>query len=271
MRVSRAEAQPEVLNLAHFWDMIALRPRKLLALDYDGTLAPFRVGRMEAFPLEGVVFLLEEISRRPDTTVAVVSGRPLADLQRLLLPWQGLMVGSHGFEKKTPDGQVEVRPLGEDQQAGLREAFQAARERVGSGRLEVKRSSVAVHTRGLPEREAGRIEAEVGGLWGRISRKGRLRLTGFNRGLELRALGWDKGTALVELLSHEPAETFCVYIGDDLTDEDAFRAVRPVGTGIRVGDPSLPTEAAGFLPDVRAVRDFLQAWSRLPAPSPGKG
>jgi trehalose 6-phosphate phosphatase len=263
MRTIRAEKKPEIENLDHFWDTISGRERKLLALDYDGTLAPFRVGRMEAFPLDGVVPLLVRISRRGDTTVAIVSGRPLRDLQRLLFPWKGLMIGSHGFEKRTPDGQVLVRVPDEEQQAGLAEAIDAARKRGRSGGLEVKLASVALHTRGLPEREASLVEEEVGDLWGKISRWSGLKLTRFNRGLEIRAPGWDKGSALQELLSSEPRGTFCVYIGDDLTDEDAFRAVRTLGIGIRVGDPSSPTEAVGFLPDVPAVRDFLEAWSGL--------
>lgn len=64
---------------------------------------------MLALPLEGIVGLLKEISRRGDTTVAVISGRPIGDLQTLLSPWDGLMVGSHGFEKRFPGGGVEVR------------------------------------------------------------------------------------------------------------------------------------------------------------------
>jgi trehalose 6-phosphate phosphatase len=265
MRAGSAGARFEVMHAPLFWGMIARKARRLLALDYDGTLAPFRVGRMEAFPLDGIVPLLEEISRRPGCSLAVISGRPLADLRRLLLPWRGSMVGSHGFEEGFPDGRVVVRQPDEAQAKGLAEALEVARGRAPEWRLEVKVSSVALHTRGLPDEDARLVEEEVGARWEEISRRSGLRLAGFNRGLELRARGWDKGRALRELLTREPPGTFPVYIGDDLTDEDAFRAVRSSGVGIKVGDPGPPTEAIAFLPDVRAVRDFLEAWVRLPA------
>jgi trehalose 6-phosphate phosphatase len=271
MKASPAGERTDVAHLEGFWDLVSRKGRKLLALDYDGTLAPFCAARMEALPLDGVVPLLEEISRRPDTTLAVVSGRPLEDLQRLLLPWRGLMVGNHGFEKRTPGGRVELRPPDPEEQAGLDEALDAAREAGLNGRLEVKLASVAVHTRGLPDGEERRLEEGLGGMWGGISRESGLLLTRFNRGLELRAREWDKGRALLELLSHEPPGTFCVYIGDDLTDEDAFRAVRGSGIGIRVGEPALPTEAQGILADIPAVRGFLEAWVRLGRPDPGEG
>jgi trehalose 6-phosphate phosphatase len=263
MRAPAMEEKPSVAHLSHFWEIIAREERKFLALDYDGTLAPFRVGRMEAFPLEGIVPLLEKVSGRPDTTLAVISGRPLRDLQRMLSPWQGIMVGSHGFEKRGFDGRVDIRLPDDAQRSGLEEALALARGMVPGGRLELKVSSIAVHTRGLSEGEARRIEEETGRIWGGIAARSGLKLIPFNRGVELRARGWDKGRALEEVLGCEGAGAFCVYIGDDLTDEDAFRVVRGRGIGIKVGDPSLPTEASGFLPDVPAVRDFLAAWSDL--------
>jgi trehalose-phosphatase len=60
-----------------------------------------------------------------------------------------------------------------------------------------------------------------------------------------------------------PKVSMCVYIGDDETDEDAFEAIRARGYGIRVGDADTRTAARGFLPDVQAVREFLEAWSDL--------
>jgi len=263
MRSACAGEKPEVANLERFWDTVPRTGRKLLALDYDGTLAPFRVDRMLALPLEGIVGLLKEISRRGDTTVAVISGRPIGDLQTLLSPWDGLMVGSHGFEKRFPGGGVEVRMPDRLQLDGLKAAYELAVGKGLGGRLETKLASVALHTRGLPEDEACLIEDEVGAAWRAISRERGLHVMRFNRGLEIRAPGWDKGRALLELLGHEPEGTFCVYIGDDLTDEDAFRAIRSQGIGIRVGGPWPASEARGCLPDVQAVRDFLEAWSCL--------
>jgi trehalose-phosphatase len=82
----------------------------------------------------------------------------------------------------------------------------------------------------------------------------------FLGGVELRVLGIDKGTALLELLGDAPDGTFCVYIGDDETDEDALAVIRDLGVGIKVGNTGHPTHARGRLPDPHAVRSFLEAW-----------
>ena len=84
----------------------------------------------------------------------------------------------------------------------------------------------------------------------------------FNRGVELRASGHDKGTALAELCSAMPPGTLPVYIGDDATDEDAFRYLRPLGIGIKVGMEN-DTAAVGRVPNPASVLRLLRGWSQL--------
>ncbi|NLW66391.1 MAG: trehalose-phosphatase [Bacteriovoracaceae bacterium] len=257
-------SRPEVTNLPYFWDTLSRHRHRLLALDYDGTLAPFRINRMQAYPYPGISGILARISRHRETTLAVVSGRPLAELAILLGSFDGVVIGSHGMETRFSNGNVVARVPDRDQREGLIRAQAAAEERGLQALIEVKPASVALHTRGLEASQASRIEGEIADTWSSISGQHRLEVRRFNGGLEVRSTGWNKGNALAELIRGMPEKSLCVYIGDDDTDEDAFLAIQGAGFGIRVGDPAVPTAARGFLHDIPSVRAFLQTWSAIP-------
>ncbi len=94
--------------LVSFWQKLPLAPEKVLLLDYDGTLAPFKVKRGEAVPYDGVQEILDNILAETGTRVILISGRMIDDL----LPLLGLKIipeiwGSHGFERLLPDGSIE--------------------------------------------------------------------------------------------------------------------------------------------------------------------
>jgi len=253
----------EPFPTAAFWRELRMAPHRLLGLDYDGTLAPFRVRRMQAVPLEGVSKLVETLSLLPETTVAVVSGRPIDEILLLLGGFPGFIAGSHGFELRRPGGTVETCPPSPRQARGLVRARETA-VRMGFGeRLESKIASVALHTRGTAPEKARDMERLLYGAWTRIGRRFRLSCRHFNGGVEIRAQGRDKGTVLRHILSFLPARTLPVYIGDDDTDEDAFRALRDDGFGIRVGHCGADTAARAFLADAAAVKGFLEEWIEM--------
>jgi trehalose-phosphatase len=249
-------------GLPGFWEMLRAANSSFLALDYDGTLAPFTVERMEARVLPGTIELITKIRDRTGGAVAVVSGRPVSEVLDLLGDLGIMLVGSHGHEFRYPNRSLVRRQPTPSQSEGLEKAREVC---VGRGLdmcMERKVASIALHTRGLPHEEAHRIEDDVAAVWGRIAPTHGLDLRRFNGGIELRCAGMDKGDALRTLLSLLPGHTFCVYIGDDDTDEDAFRAIRGRGFGIRVGDPGGPTHAQGSLPDIPSVQEFLRGWLR---------
>ncbi len=257
-----------IAGLPDFWDDLRGRDHRLLALDYDGTLAPFRVERMEATPLPGVVGALEHIAVRGDTRVAVVSGRPLEDLRVLLALPDGLgiaWVGSHGFEGQRADGERWARKLSGAQVRGLEQA-RAVVESLGHGnKLEPKPSALALHTRGLDPDVARGLQKTVTSRWSPLCGEDGLHLHAFDGGVELRVTTADKGQALRELWRAEPSETLVVYVGDDVTDEDAFAvAAEAGGVGIRVGGGDRPTRARGTLRDCGAVLDMLRRWADEP-------
>ena len=245
------------------WALVALARHRLLLLDYDGTLAPFHTNRLEARAPEGLLELLARIRDGAGTTLAIVSGRPVAEVTALVGDLGVTIVGEHGWEMRTPDGQLVQRPLGHGVTAALDQARDAARRAGSEEMLERKRSALVLHVRGLPEDEARARVADVRGPWGAAALRAGLVLDEIDGGLELRARGRDKGTATLSLLSQAPAGTLAVFVGDDVTDEDAFAVVSDFGFGVRVGPGEQPSMAAGRLPSCEDVPAFLERWLQV--------
>jgi trehalose-phosphatase len=214
---------------------------------------------MEACPLAGVPEILKSLVESGSTSLAIISGRPIAELSTLLRVSGLTLVGSHGFEQMKPGGEMVVMQPSPHQLSGLRTAEKKA-ILLGFGReLETKVASVAFHTRKMAPQEALSAEDLIYGLWTRLA-SSELECRRFDGGVEIRALGRNKGDVLQELLSELSPQTFSVFMGDDETDEDAFRIIRGQGIGIKVGSPGVSTAAAGFLLNCEAVRDFLGRW-----------
>jgi trehalose 6-phosphate phosphatase len=231
-------------------------------LDYDGTIAPLRTDRGEAVPLPIVPGLLKRIADHGSTSLAVVSGRPVADLAGRLVGLPARFVGAHGWEWIDEEGSVRRHAMSERAARDLERAEQAARE-IGLGdRLEVKYGALVLHTRGMQTTAALEAEKQVRDLW--LTRSKDLgpgvALRPISGGVEMRALGHDKGTAVKDLRGREAEGAMPVFIGDDDTDEDAFQQVRAGGLGIRVGDFERPTHAEGRLHDCAGVAAFLVRW-----------
>jgi trehalose 6-phosphate phosphatase len=255
-----------IKGLPDFWERVHRAPHRLLSIDYDGTLAPFRLDRTEARPLDGVHDALSSIAADSGTSLAILSGRASHEIRELLgrdlhIP----IYGSHGYECVHADGREEKFPPAEDQLQVLQQAAQSIVDAGLTSRLEKKIASVAVHTRGLSDLES--VEARFMKLWQPLTSNGRLAVMHFNQGVEIRALGRNKGTALRTVYESMPPDTLPIYIGDDTTDEDAFRFLKTRGIGIKVGKDNVPTEAIGRVPDEPAVLDILLDWRHAATPS----
>ena len=262
MTEPKADAFP-IPGIPDFWEQLARSRLRLLALDYDGTLAPLREDRMKAFPLEGIVDCLSEIGRDAETKLVIVSGRPIAEILALLGNIGVTMIGSHGWEIREPDGKHHLTPPSETQARRLEQAEQEVAARNLGNRSERKIASLAVHTRGMREVSAVSLEDDLLELWSRDAPSHDLECRRFDGGVELRSAGIDKGTILRDLLPERTGGRFAVYVGDDETDEDAFREIRGRGFGIKVGSASGPTLAEGSLADCEAVLAFLKEWIRV--------
>lgn len=235
--------------------------RLLLALDYDGTLAPFQVDRLAAKPLPGTLPLLAALQERADTQLVLVSGRPIDELVLLLGERTVPMIGSHGFERQDPGAPRRLEGLAPELAVVLDEEAEAAR-RLGLIH-ERKVGSVAVHTRALAPAAASSLHEQLLTRWRAKMRPG-LEARAFDGGVELRVSGIDKGTALARWLDEQGAGDHVVlYLGDDQTDEDAFALLpKRGGLGVKVGTG--PSCAELRVADCAEVQDLLAWLARRP-------
>lgn len=234
----------------------------LLLLDYDGTLAPFRVDRFKARPWTGVSELLTCIHEQTRTRMVVVTGRPAAEVLRLLAIEPAPEVwGLHGAERLCPDGRHEVEPLPPAILATLGELRAQLRQQITGGLLEEKPNSVAMHWRGVAPQKAAEIEAKTRALFEPLAQTDGLTLLEFEAGLELRA-GRDKGRAVEFLLreSGDARQNPAAFLGDDVTDEAAFRAIKGQGLGVLVKPKYRDTAADLWLRPPDELREFLARW-----------
>jgi trehalose 6-phosphate phosphatase len=248
-------------SINEFLDRLSSAPASALLLDYDGTLAPFQTDRFEAYPYPGIVTLLDRILCSGKTKVVVISGRPVREIQALLCPLRNLEIwGAHGFERLLADGQQMTTVLDPQIRELLHEAGEWLREIRLSPMAEVKPGGIAIHWRGLPKIEIHRVHALVEEGWAEIARSPELKLLQFDGGLELRTAHPDKGDAVTSILKESSPNVEIAFLGDDITDEDAFGALDGRGLSVLVRSAHRPTRANAWLRPPHELIDFLSGW-----------
>lgn len=253
--------RPEVeAAIDAFMKQVRDTPRRLLLVDYDGTLAPFQERRDQAFPYPGVSPLLEEIASNCATRVVIVSGRDARESAQLLDFQPHLEVwGLHGMQRQSRDGTIESTPLDSATLDGLSDADRWLGYQHLRHHAEFKRGSIAVHWRGLGDQEAEDIRQAVMLGWAPIAENAGLALLDFDGGVEIRPAEPDKGDAVRTVLAELP-DVPAAYLGDDMTDEPAFRAMKGKGLSILVRPESRPTAAQLWLTPPEEVLTFLSRW-----------
>jgi trehalose-phosphatase len=242
----------------------AAPPRLALFLDYDGTLTPI-VARPELATLEPAVRdLLRRLAAR--WPVAVVSGRGREDVAALVGLPELVYAGSHGFDIAGSGGLRHQ--VGEEVVAAIAEAAATLARRLASFSgvlVEPKRFAVAVHYRLAREADLPAIEAVVDEV---LPAHPGLRKAASKKVWELRPdIAWHKGEALRWLLAVwglDGAHGLPLVIGDDVTDEDAFREAAGRGVAVLVAEEPRPTAASYRLRDPQEVREFLERIAGLP-------
>jgi trehalose 6-phosphate phosphatase len=230
-------------------------------LDYDGTLAPFSLQRDKALPYPKVAAKLEEIVRGGHTRVVIVSGREVRDVVSLLgiepLPeiW-----GVYGLQRRKADGKVEVAPIEQRYLSALCDVLRWLEYQQLAGFAETKSGSIAFHWRGLRPSEIEEARGRVLLGWNPIAKDTGLSLVEFDGGLEIRAPGIDKGDVVRMLMQEMGPDVPAAYLGDDVTDEGAFEALRDKGLSVLVRTQWRQTAARIWLKPPDGVVDFFAGW-----------
>lgn len=245
-----------------FFARVARAEKRVLFLDFDGTLAPFQARPDQVRPYPGFVRMLDEIMAQPGSRVVIVTGRrldglaPVLDLERPAEMW-----GAHGWQRLVPGAPLTAY----EPSSGAREALALAESRAASlrhwgARVERKPASVAVHWRGLHVLSREAVREALRRCWHAPSRSPEVEVLEFDGGVELKALGRDKGAVVNKVLAEAGKEAVTAYLGDDSSDEDAFAAIRGRGLGVLVRPAVRRTGADVWLRPPREVAGFLQRW-----------
>jgi trehalose 6-phosphate phosphatase len=238
----------------------AKEKRVVIFLDYDGTLTPIVETPDQAILSDEMRHTLQQLAKC--CIVAIISGRDLRNVQECVGINNIFYAGSHGFDIAGPeDRHLEYRQ-GTEFLLLLDQAEKALRDRLGSisgALIERKKFSVAVHYRKVGEEEIGDVEKAVDQV---LESQPRLRKTNGKKVFELQPkIDWHKGKALkwlLRALDLDRPEVLPLYIGDDVTDEDAFKSLRQKGIGILVGNSTAKTAARYTLENPEEVERFLK-------------
>jgi len=249
------------MELRDFMNTVAQAPSSALLLDYDGTLAPFSSDRQNALPYPGEAPILHENMLSGRTRVVVVSGRNAYEVLFLLridpLPevW-----GSHGLQRLLPDGSCHMPHVDTAVSEGLAEAGRWLAEQGLQRSTEFKPGAVALHWRGTRNSRALDLRDDVVRAWTLIAHRANLSLLDFDGGIEIRMPDLDKGDAVRTILQEMRPDIPVAYLGDDTTDERAFRALGDHGLSILVRPEWRRTCAQLWLKPPGEVLDFLVQW-----------
>jgi trehalose 6-phosphate phosphatase len=240
----------------------ALDPDAALFLDVDGTLLEIAPRPELVFVPPTLPLLLDRLAAVRGGALALVSGRPLADIDRLFRPWRGPAAGVHGAERRRADGSLVA--AGDDSPADLaaaaalnrlRPVLADALRRMPGVFLEDKGRSLALHYRAAPER--GPEILDLARTWVQGG-DDNLRLITGKMVVEMQPRFYGKDGAIAAFMAEPPFRgRVAVFVGDDTTDEDGFAEVNRLGgVSIRIGG-SAPTAAVYALPSVSAALEWL--------------
>jgi trehalose 6-phosphate phosphatase len=230
-----------------------------LFFDVDGTLLDIAAKPSDVIADASLLDLLGELLIRTQGATALVSGRSIADIDRIFTPLRVTAAGLHGAEMRFPDGSARRAAVDvlDYARPGL---VRFVADNPGL-MLEDKGGAIAVHYRERPD-----LAMDVGKFVSGFASRDGVELQAGKFVVELKPVVHDKGTAIAELLERAPFKgRIPAFIGDDLTDESGFAFVNAVGgMSLRVGMATMSTHAQVVLPDPAALRTILLAALQVP-------
>jgi trehalose-phosphatase len=264
MKAEKIKTEPAHAErrLSEFFTRLRTAADRLLLLDYDGTLAPFNIDRAKAYPYPGIRERLDAIMAEQRNQVIIISGRWTRDLLPLLgLHKQPQLWGSHGWEHLEPGGEYVVDRFDDAALQVLAEVDEWAEQiELRGGRCEHKPGCLAIHWRGLPAKQQQHLYRYIQERWEQQPPHPGLAWHDFDGGMELRVLGRGKGSVIERILLDSPPQAVKAYLGDDRTDEDAFRALNGHGLTVLVRSEPRSTAAEVWLRPPEELIAFLDRW-----------
>ncbi|MFN2146445.1 MAG: trehalose-phosphatase [Anaerolineales bacterium] len=245
-----------------FLDKIFTADKLRLFLDYDGTLADFAPTPDEVNPDPQLIDLMAQLRDDPRIDVAVISGRRLSHVQKLVPLGGVLLAGTYGVEILLPDGrQIDrvdfqvVRPILDE----IKPAWLALIKQHPDFYLEDKGWSLALHARDVEDYTAEDVIRQARKFLAEIKDDlADFRILGGHKFLEIAPVLANKGSTIEYLVGRQTDQILPVYIGDDDKDEEAFEKILQYqGVAIKVGLPGCETRAQIRLNNPQEVRQFL--------------
>ena len=230
--------------------------RRLILLDYDGTLVRFRVDPMACVPDKPLLSTLRALAAQSGTTVVVISGRSTGNLEDWLGDTGVVLVAEHGFTIKRPGQAWRHEPIDTSWKAAVLPLFEAAVKAVpGSFIADDKMSGIVWHYRAVADDVALPTVRDLVKKLEPIAEKHHIRCLPGNKFIEMKVATSDKGVATRELLDEQPWD-FVLAAGDDTTDEDMLAVLPDNAFGIKIGEG--PSAARLRLKDATALRALLR-------------
>jgi trehalose 6-phosphate phosphatase len=244
--------------LKHVQEIARRSDHPAIFLDYDGTLTPIVSQPDQAVLMDSTRAILRTLAAK--IPVAILSGRELEDVRKRVDIDRIVYAGSHGFDITGPRGlRKEMATEFLTKLDMIEKELGKQFAEIAGARVERKRFSIAAHYRNVNESDVPKVERAMSEV---AARHRELRKMDGKKVYELLPdIDWDKGKAvlwLLETLGLERAKVRPIYIGDDRTDEDAFRALGQRGVGILVSEQPRPTSASYSLKDPTEVERFLR-------------
>jgi trehalose 6-phosphate phosphatase len=249
-----------------FSDDVRAAHHLLLLSDYDGTLTPIVRRPEEAILSPEVREKLYALAQKPTSSVGIISGRSMSELESMVAVEGIYYAGNHGLEIEGPGLKFISQPA-EEAKATIEDLagqLSAALDRIAGVIVEDKGLSLSVHYRLVKQSEENLVAGTFNRITSPLLNEGKIRITSGKKVMEVRPpIDWHKGKAveaitreIKSLLKLEPVLT--IYLGDDTTDEDAFKVVhRPEGWSIFVGKENPSSSADYFLNSTTEVEEFL--------------
>ncbi|MDD3089215.1 MAG: trehalose-phosphatase [Candidatus Omnitrophica bacterium] len=213
-----------------------------LFLDFDGTIAPLRKRPGDAFLPRGTHRILKKLASGKNVTLVIITGRSLKDIAGRVGIKKAVYAGNHGLEIKGQGVHLSVKGL-EKAKTAVKELSRVLKRKLAKIKgviVEDKYVTISVHYRMTPDRKVPAVMESVLSEVSYYEKKNILRSSGGKKIIEIKPdVKWDKGKAALYIVKRLKAvragSPLVVYMGDDRTDEDAFRALGDKGITIHVG------------------------------------